>query len=88
MLNFPLAGCGGDIRNDRHGFIECHSTLCSLGVCFEAWGELYDHSVDPDEIHNRWDDEAYAPVKSKLLEHLAQEMLTNVDQSPHARRRA
>jgi len=54
----------------------------------EAWGELYDHSVDPDETHNRWDDESYALVKSNLLEHLAQEMLTNVDQSPHARRRA
>lgn len=54
----------------------------------EAWGELYDHSVDPDETHNRWDDEAYAATKSSLLEQLAQELLANVDQSPRARRRA
>ena len=54
----------------------------------EEWGELYDHSVDPDETYNRWDDEGYTPVRLKLLEHLAQEMLSNIDQSPRARRRA
>ena len=54
----------------------------------ESWGELYDHGADPDETHNRWDDAAYAGVRARLTERLAQEMMANVDQSPRARRRA
>ncbi len=50
----------------------------------ESWGELYDHAKDPDETHNRWDDAAYAGVRAKLIERLAQEMMANVDQSPRA----
>jgi arylsulfatase A-like enzyme len=30
-------------------------------------GELYDRSVDPGEVENRWDDPAYATVRSDLL---------------------
>ena len=30
-------------------------------------GELYDRSVDPGEVENRWDDPAYASVRSDLL---------------------
>jgi arylsulfatase A-like enzyme len=54
----------------------------------ESWGELYDHSLDPDETHNRWEDSSYAGVRAKLTERLAQELMANVDQSPRARRRA
>jgi uncharacterized sulfatase len=32
-----------------------------------AYGELFDLERDPGELHNRWDDPAYAQVKSDLL---------------------
>jgi arylsulfatase A-like enzyme len=54
----------------------------------ETWGELYDLAVDPDESHNLWDEPSAAGVRARLMEALAQEMMTNVDQSPRARKRA
>jgi len=54
----------------------------------EDWGELYDLRNDPDEAHNLWDEPAFRNVRLQLGESLAQEMLEQVDQSPHARRRA
>jgi len=54
----------------------------------EDWGELYDLKNDPDEANNLWDDPAYAGVRREMGERLMQEMLENVDQSPHAKRRA
>jgi arylsulfatase A-like enzyme len=54
----------------------------------EDWGELYDLKNDPNESNNLWDDPAYAKVRMQMGERLAQEMLENVDQSPHAKRRA
>lgn len=54
----------------------------------ESWGELYDLAKDPDESHNLWDEPAYAGERARLMEQLTQELLENVDQSPHARRRA
>jgi len=35
------------------------------------YGELYDLSADPDELHNRWDDAAYAGAKAELMRRLA-----------------
>ena len=32
-----------------------------------AWGELFDLQEDPDELHNRWDDPAYAQIKAQTL---------------------
>ena len=32
-----------------------------------AYGELFDLAQDPDELHNCWDDPAYAETKSRLL---------------------
>jgi arylsulfatase A-like enzyme len=32
-----------------------------------SYGELFDLETDPGEIHNRWDDPAYAQVKAELL---------------------
>ncbi|MDB5534297.1 MAG: sulfatase [Hyphomicrobiales bacterium] len=53
-----------------------------------TWGELYDRRADPDETHNLWDDAGSAAVRARLTEQLLQELLENVDKSPHARRRA
>ena len=36
------------------------------------YGELFDLQNDPAELHNRWDDPAYATVKADLLEHAIQ----------------
>jgi len=32
-----------------------------------AYGELFDLDADPGEIHNRWNDPAYAALKGQLL---------------------
>jgi uncharacterized sulfatase len=32
-----------------------------------SYGELFDLETDPTELHNRWDDPAYAGVKAQLL---------------------
>ena len=45
MLNFPLAGCGGGIGSDRHGFVECHSTLGSSGARFDPGDRPADELV-------------------------------------------
>lgn len=50
--------------------------------------ELYDLKNDPDETHNVWDLPAYADVRAALTQQLVQEMLEQVDKSPHARSRA
>lgn len=36
------------------------------------YGELYDLRDDPRELHNRWDDPAYAPTRCQLLFEFAQ----------------
>ena len=36
------------------------------------FGELWDLEEDPGEIHNRWDDPAYAGVKAQLLQRMVQ----------------
>lgn len=36
------------------------------------WGELFDLHEDPDELHNRFDDPAYAPLKTEMLMRLIQ----------------
>lgn len=33
----------------------------------QTYGELFDLAEDPGELHNRWDDPAYAALKSELL---------------------
>jgi len=54
----------------------------------QTWGELYDRRKDPDETHNLWDDAGSASVRARSTEQLLQELIENVDRSPHARRRA
>ncbi len=40
----------------------------------ELGGELYDHDMDPDEMHNLYDDPAYASVRLALFEQLYDEV--------------
>ena len=54
----------------------------------ESWGELYDMTEDPHETHNLWNDAAYGEIRKELGETLTQQLLENVDQSPHAKKRA
>ena len=54
----------------------------------QSWGELYDRRVDPQELHNLWDDPAYAETRARLTEALLREMFGAIDESPRARRRA
>jgi arylsulfatase A-like enzyme len=46
------------------------------------FGELYDLQEDPGEIVNRWDDDAYASVKSDLLATLDDVMNHEVRKEP------
>lgn len=34
----------------------------------QSYGELFDLQDDPQELHNRWDDPAYAQIKSELMQ--------------------
>ena len=36
------------------------------------YGELFDLQADPGELHNRWDDPAYAETKAQLLHRFIQ----------------
>lgn len=54
----------------------------------EEWGELYDIQNDPEETRNLWDSPDHAQIRAALCDQLIDEMLVNVDQSPHAKRRA
>jgi arylsulfatase A-like enzyme len=40
----------------------------------ELGGELYDHETDPHEMHNCWEEPAYAGVRMELLERLFDEV--------------
>jgi arylsulfatase A-like enzyme len=46
------------------------------------WGELYDLTSDPYELHNLWDDPAHAADKLVLMERLAQKMMELSERSP------
>ena len=36
----------------------------------QPYGELYDLRADPDELHNKWDDPAFATIKAELISDL------------------
>ena len=48
----------------------------------ESYGELYDLVADPGEIHNRWDDPAYAEDKQRLLHQLLSRVIEAADPLP------
>lgn len=54
----------------------------------ESVGELYDLRNDPLETHNLWDSSEYHAIRLELMDQLMEEMLENIDTSPHAKRRA
>ena len=47
------------------------------------WGELYDLSQDPMELHNLWDQPEHAHLKTKLLHELALSMIHYSETSPN-----
>jgi arylsulfatase A-like enzyme len=48
----------------------------------ESYGELFDLHEDPDELHNRFFDEAYAAVKADLFQHFTHRLIADQDPSP------
>jgi len=45
-------------------------------------GEIYDLRNDPGEVHNLWDDAAYAAVKTSMLKRLCDRMAATIDPLP------
>jgi len=41
----------------------------------QPFGELFDLQTDPDELHNRWADPAYQPVRTELTRRLLDELV-------------
>src|SRR5262245_26178366 len=46
------------------------------------WGELYDLTADPHELHNLWDEPGSASIRSDLTERLLQKMMELAERSP------
>jgi len=68
------------VRTDRYKLVNFHRS---------EMGELYDLHADPEETHNRWDDDGYAAIKRELLERLSDKMADRVvrkrfQDRPHA----
>lgn len=61
------------IRTDEYKLVRHH------GV---GMGELYDLDENPDTVSNRWNDPAYAQVKTDLLTELSDRMAGTVDPLP------
>ena len=64
---------GTMIRTDRYRLIRWHRL---------DTGELYDLESDPAEQRDRWNDDAYAEVKTELLQRLSDRMFETVDPAP------
>lgn len=52
------------------------------------WGELYDLQADPHEVHNLWDAEQAAPLRSALLDQLLRLLIDHAETSPRPTRLA
>ena len=48
----------------------------------EEWGELYDLERDPHELENLFEDDAAAPVRSKLTETMLRQVIELQDRAP------
>lgn len=64
------------VRTERHKIVLDHSA---------GGGELYALEQDPNETHNRWDDESLADVKADMLVRVANRMAWTVDPLPPRR---
>lgn len=54
----------------------------------ETWGELYNLNSDPNESQNLWQQVECQQRKAQLIEMLAQEMISAMDESPRGKRLA
>lgn len=73
-----LAGC--DLAVNDHVFVECEAThrIGQLTCVTERYkvvvyrdsteGEMYDLTLDPDQLRNRWTDPMLSPVREEMLE--------------------
>jgi choline-sulfatase len=68
----PQAQCTM-VRSERHKIVVCHGT---------GDGELYDLESDPNETRNRWNDPAFAGLKTDMLRRLCDRMSFTVDPLP------
>ncbi|WP_347919674.1 sulfatase-like hydrolase/transferase [Paracoccus marcusii] len=50
----------------------------------EDWGELYDRNEDPHNLHNLWDDPAFAETQGALTRRLLNRVIGLMDDSPKA----
>jgi arylsulfatase len=66
------------LRYDRYKLIVHHG---APATCRARTGELYDLAADPQELHNRWDDPAYAAVRLDLQERLLDTLVATEDRS-------
>lgn len=61
------------IRNMQHRLTVC------LG---HEGGQLFDYDLDPDCLHNRWNDATYADVRASMERRLLFRMMENTQRSP------
>ena len=54
----------------------------------EDWGELYNLSADPNETNNLWNDASASRAKNDLALKLAEELASQMDESPRSSRLA
>jgi Domain of unknown function (DUF4976) len=47
------------------------------------WGELYDRSTDPEELHNLWDAPAHQNLRARMTERMLRRMMALSETSPY-----
>ena len=47
------------------------------------WGELYDRSTDPQELHNLWDEPAHQALRATMTERMLRSMIKLSETSPY-----
>lgn len=73
------------VRTERYKLVKVHCAPDNQNMSvadYGVMGELYDLVADPNETYNRYNDPAYAQVKSEMLELLADRMAQTCDPLP------
>ena len=47
------------------------------------WGELYDRSTDPQELHNLWDEPTHQALRATMTERMLRSMINLSETSPY-----